>query len=108
MVFKALVCLALFCATDLLKTLAAKSLARTFHKEAHFVKMQDALEKVWALGTACVCMHMHPLAAEVLASRRPSTTMQCTMAHTLMDPENTSDNVPCSRVSLMSILALCQ
>lgn len=46
MVFKALVCLALFCATDLLKTLAAKSLARTFHKEAHFAKMQDALEKV--------------------------------------------------------------
>ena len=46
MVFKALVCLALFCSTDLLKTLAAKSLARTCHKEAHFAKMQDALEKV--------------------------------------------------------------
>ena len=58
--FKALVCLALFCATDLLKTLAAKSLARTFHKEAHFAKMQDALEKVlgtwecsWTVGRAC-------------------------------------------------------
>ena len=50
MVFKALVCLALFCATDLLKTLAAKSLARTFHKEAHFAKMQDALEKVCREG----------------------------------------------------------
>ncbi len=45
-VLKTLVCLALFCGTDLLKTLAAKSLARTFHKEAHFAKMKDALEKV--------------------------------------------------------------
>jgi len=44
-VLKVLLCLVLFCGTDLLKTLAAKSLARTFHKDAHFAKMQDALEK---------------------------------------------------------------
>ena len=65
MVFKALVCLALFCGTDLLKTLAAKSLARTFHKEAHFAKMQDALEKVLpkprSLAPACACTWVEPL-----------------------------------------------
>jgi len=49
-VLKVLLCLVLFCGTDLLKTLAAKSLARTFHKDAHFAKMQDALEKARRAG----------------------------------------------------------
>ncbi|KAK9844135.1 hypothetical protein WJX81_005562 [Elliptochloris bilobata] len=66
MVFKALVCLTLFCATDLLKTLAAKSLARTFHKEAHFAKMQDALEKEYIL--------------HALSQPRPHTVLEAEIA----------------------------
>lgn len=46
LVAKALACLALFAAGNLLKTLLAKLLASHFHRRAFFEKMQDALQKV--------------------------------------------------------------
>ena len=84
--FKALVCLALFCATDLLKTLAAKSLARTFHKEAHFAKMQDALEKVLGLAHASCVHNMLYCHVRLMQALRAHT--QCGMAakHTQEPP----------------------
>lgn len=45
-VLKALACLVLFAAGNLLKTLLAKLLASHFHRRAFFDKMQDALQKV--------------------------------------------------------------
>ena len=36
----------LFFFANLLKTLAAKVMATSFHTEAHFQKMQEALQKV--------------------------------------------------------------
>ena len=49
-------CLTLFFLANVLKTLAAKLLATSFHTEAHFQKMQEALEKVSI--EPCVCMSM--------------------------------------------------
>ena len=43
---RALGCLTLFFFANLLKTLAAKIMATSFHTEAHFQKMQEALQKV--------------------------------------------------------------
>jgi hypothetical protein len=40
-----LVCLTLFTAANVLKTLLAKVMSSTFHKRAYFDKMQDALQK---------------------------------------------------------------
>ena len=39
-------CLLLFFFANVLKTLVAKIMASHFHKEAHFEKMQEALQKV--------------------------------------------------------------
>ena len=39
-------CLLLFFFANVLKTLVAKVMASHFHKEAHFEKMQEALQKV--------------------------------------------------------------
>lgn len=39
-------CLLLFTFANVLKTLLAKIMASHFHKEAHFEKMQEALQKV--------------------------------------------------------------
>jgi hypothetical protein len=39
-------CLLIAACANVLKTLAAKLLATTFHRQAHFDKMQDALSKV--------------------------------------------------------------
>ena len=39
----------LFFFANLLKTLAAKLMATSFHTEAHFHKMQEALQKVCCL-----------------------------------------------------------
>ena len=44
---RALGCLTLFFFANLLKTLAAKIMATSFHTEAHFQKMQEALQKVF-------------------------------------------------------------
>ena len=41
-------CLLLFFFANVLKTLVAKIMASHFHKEAHFEKMQEALQKVGA------------------------------------------------------------
>ena len=49
-VLKALACLVLFAAGNLLKTLLAKLLASHFHRRAFFDKMQDALQKVKQVG----------------------------------------------------------
>ncbi len=43
---KVLICIAMFFAAQLVKTVAAKLVARSFYKRAHFDKMQDALNKV--------------------------------------------------------------
>ena len=43
---RALGCIVLFFFANLLKTLAAKVMATSFHTEAHFQKMQEALQKV--------------------------------------------------------------
>ena len=43
---RALGCIVLFFFANLLKTLAAKVMATSFHTEAHFAKMQEALQKV--------------------------------------------------------------
>ena len=50
-------CLLLFFFANVLKTLVAKIMASHFHKEAHFEKMQEALQKVGALlcRAALVC-----------------------------------------------------
>ena len=48
---RALGCLVLFFFANLLKTLGAKIMATSFHTEAHFKKMQEALQK--ARHTAC-------------------------------------------------------
>ena len=42
-------CLLLFFFANVLKTLVAKIMASHFHKEAHFEKMQEALQKVCAM-----------------------------------------------------------
>lgn len=47
-VMKILVCLILCSVADVAKTLLAKLLSSHFHKRAHFDKMQDALNKVFA------------------------------------------------------------
>lgn len=46
LVLKLFVCLALFAAGNVLKTLLAKLLASHVHRQAFFDKMQDALQKV--------------------------------------------------------------
>lgn len=43
---QALVCVLIGAGANVLKTLAAKLLATSFHRQAHFDKMQDALSKV--------------------------------------------------------------
>lgn len=43
---KVLICFTAFSGAQLLKTVAAKLVARSFYKRAHFDKMQDALNKV--------------------------------------------------------------
>ena len=46
LVLKSLICLTLFAAGNVLKTLLAKLLASHFHRRAFFDKLQDALQKV--------------------------------------------------------------
>lgn len=46
---KVLVCLVIAAGANVLKTLAAKLLAMSFHRQAHFDKMQDALSKEYFL-----------------------------------------------------------
>lgn len=48
-----LVCLVIGAAANVLKTLAAKLLAASFHRQAHFDKMQDALSKVQRCMILC-------------------------------------------------------
>lgn len=43
-------CMLLFFFANVLKTLVAKIMASHFHKEAHFEKMQEALQKVIMVG----------------------------------------------------------
>lgn len=45
-ILRALGCLSLFFFANVLKALAAKLMATSFHTETHFRKMQEALEKV--------------------------------------------------------------
>lgn len=45
-VLQVLVCILIGAGASVLKTLAAKLLATSFHRQAHFDKMQDALSKV--------------------------------------------------------------
>ena len=56
-------CLLLFFFANVLKTLIAKIMASHFHKEAHFEKMQEALQKVSGaspvhyISMACLLRH---------------------------------------------------
>ena len=52
-------CLLLFCFANVLKTLVAKIMASHFHKEAHFEKMQEALQKVGLYGVSLCCVVLH-------------------------------------------------
>lgn len=45
-ILRALGCLSLFFFANVLKALAAKLMATSFHTDTHFRKMQEALEKV--------------------------------------------------------------
>ena len=49
-VLKALLCLLLFCTADLIKAMLAKTVSGHFHTSLHFMKMQDALNKVRMAG----------------------------------------------------------
>lgn len=60
-----LVCLVIAACANVLKTLAAKLLATSFHRQAHFDKMQDALSKVriskgqsFSIGPFGTCMRV--------------------------------------------------
>jgi hypothetical protein len=58
-------CLLLFFFANVLKTLVAKIMASHFHKEAHFEKMQEALQKVCAMeGIGVLCCAMLGRAVE--------------------------------------------
>lgn len=49
-------CLLLFFFANVLKTLVAKIMASHFHKEAHFEKMQEALQKVCCAVICSACL----------------------------------------------------
>ena len=53
-------CLLLFTFANVLKTLLAKIMASHFHKEAHFEKMQEALQKVPCQPTTSVLLIRAP------------------------------------------------
>ena len=65
LVLRLLVCLILFAAGNVVKTLLAKLLASHVHRQAFFDKMQDALQKVSLSNSA----HWTPLHANELDSK---------------------------------------
>ena len=50
-------CFSLFFFANVLKALAAKLMATSFHQETHFKKMQEALQKVRACVLLCLWCH---------------------------------------------------
>jgi hypothetical protein len=68
-------CLLIAACANVLKTLAAKLLATTFHRQAHFDKMQDALSKV--------CCHAAALAGDNCSDTKVSSlVLWCSSTHT--------------------------
>ena len=61
-------CLLLFFFANVLKTFIAKIMASHFHKEAHFEKMQEALQKVSAAVLCCAMLCHAVLCCVVLLS----------------------------------------
>ena len=60
-VVRLLGCAVLFCFANVLSALLAKIMATHFHKDAHFSKMNDALQKVGLTGL----QNFHPHAGEM-------------------------------------------